>query len=159
MSIITLKISIGVGNMTEEKMFNPFLLWKSMYETTESNLSKVIDDTLGKEEYAEFLGNVQNEYLQYQKWIQSTTDTYLTQMNIPTRDEISSMASLIINLEEKVENLNETIEEDQLNQSVTSEISKIKTNISKLDKKLNQILKALESDDDASDKKPATNKK
>lgn len=145
--------------MSQENMFTPFLLWKTMYDTTELNLSKAIDETLRKEEYAELLGNIQSGYLQYQKLIQSTIDTYFNQMNIPTRDEISGIASLIINLEEKVEDLSEIIEEEQLNQSVSSELSNIKTNVAKLDRKLNQVLQALKSDDDASSKVPTAKKK
>ena len=144
------------GIMTQQNMFDPFVFWKAMYETAESNFSQAIDETLRKEEYAEFLGNLQSGYLQYQQLIQSTTDTYLKQMNMPTRDEISSIASLIINLEEKVENIHETIEEEEL--SVSSEIKNLKTSVNRLDRKLNQILQELKSDD-ASTKSTAEKEK
>ena len=131
--------------MSKEDVFNPFLLWKSLYESTESNIGQAMEETLASEEYAEFLGNVQTGYLQYQQLIQGTTDTYLHQMNIPTRDEISSIASLIINVEEKIETLTDTVEDEVLNQSLSSEMNTIKSNINKLDRKLNQVLKALKN--------------
>ncbi len=129
-------------------MLDPFSLWKTMYEQTETNFSEAIHETLGKEEYAELLGQVQNGFLQYQDLIQKTTDTYLKQMNIPTREEISSVASLIINLEEKVESLDEKLDDADLNQKTLQEISKLKTSITRLDKKMNQILQALSTNKD-----------
>ncbi|WP_216830836.1 poly(R)-hydroxyalkanoic acid synthase subunit PhaE [Alkalihalobacterium elongatum] len=129
--------------MTKQTMLDPFSFWKTMYETTESNLNDAIHETLQKEEFAEWLGQLQNGFLQYQQMIQSTTDTYLKQINVPTREEISSIASLIINLEEKVESIDEKLEDEIFNQNVSSEITKLKTSISKLDKKMDQILKAL----------------
>ncbi|MGJ9459987.1 poly(R)-hydroxyalkanoic acid synthase subunit PhaE [Oceanobacillus sp. CF4.6] len=136
--------------MTNQSMLDPFSLWKSMYEQTESNLSEVINETLKKEEYAELLGQVQNGFLQYQQLIQSTTDSYLKQINVPTREEISSVASLIINLEEKVESLDEKIDDKLLNETVSSEINKLKTSISRLDKKMNQVIEALANDNNPS---------
>ncbi|MDT8860149.1 polyhydroxyalkanoate biosynthesis repressor PhaR [Alkalihalobacillus sp. MEB130] len=134
--------------MTKQTMLDPFALWKSMYEQTESNLSDAIHETLKTEEYAEYLGHLQSGYLQYQQFVQNATDTYLKQMNVPTREEISSVASLIINLEEKVENLDEKIEDELLNQNVSSEITKLKTSITRLDKKMTQILKILSNEED-----------
>ncbi|MDP4107353.1 MAG: poly(R)-hydroxyalkanoic acid synthase subunit PhaE, partial [Bacillota bacterium] len=94
--------------------------------------------------FSEWLGQVQNAYLQYQQLVQKSTDNYLKQVNIPTRDEISNVASLIINLEEKVENLDQKIEDELLANSASSEINKLKTSITKLDKKLDSILKAVQ---------------
>ncbi|WP_176330365.1 poly(R)-hydroxyalkanoic acid synthase subunit PhaE [Oceanobacillus rekensis] len=134
--------------MTNSTMLDPLSLWKTMYEQTETNFSEAIHETLEKEEYAELLGQVQNGFLQYQDLIQKTADTYLKQMNIPTREEISSVASLIINLEEKVESLDESIDEAELNQKALQEIGKLKSSITRLDRKMNQILQALSTNKD-----------
>ena len=129
--------------MTKQTTIDPFTLWKSMYEKTEANLNDVIHENLKKEEFAEWLGQLQSGFLQYQQMLQGTNDSYLKQMNIPTRAELSCIAELIINLEEKVENIDDKIEDELLNQNVSQELTKIKTNISKLDKKMDQILKAI----------------
>lgn len=132
--------------MTKQNISDPFTLWKSMYEQTEAKLSESIHETLKTEEYAEMLGHLQSGFLQYQQLIQTTTDAYLKQINVPTNEEISNIASLIINLEEKMESLDEKIEENLSNQTVTSEITKLKTSVSKLDKKMTQILDLLTDD-------------
>ena len=126
--------------MTEKKMLDPFMVWKDLYDKTEENVTQVLHETLKTEAFSEWLGQVQSGYLQYQQFVQKTTDEYLKQMNMPTRDEISSIASLIINVEEKVDTLEEKIEDERLNVELSNEMSKIKGNISKLDKKLDQIL-------------------
>ncbi|WP_052144647.1 poly(R)-hydroxyalkanoic acid synthase subunit PhaE [Halalkalibacter okhensis] len=140
--------------MSKQTTLDPFALWKSMYEQTESNLSDAIHETLKKEEYAEYLGHLQSGYLQYQQFIQSATDAYLKQINVPTREEISSVASLIINVEEKVENLDEKIEDEILNQNVSSEITKLKASITRLDKKMSQILKILTNEEEQATQDP-----
>nr|WP_239094201.1 poly(R)-hydroxyalkanoic acid synthase subunit PhaE [Bacillus sp. B15-48] len=139
-------------------MLDPFTVWKTFYETTESNLSDTIHETLQKESFAEWLGHFQGGYLQYQQLIQNTTDAYLKQINMPTRDEISNIASLIINLEDKVENLDEKIEDELLNHSTSSEVAKLKTSISKLEKKMDLILTALTKEAESSPKSTFTEK-
>ena len=126
--------------MTEKKKLDPFLVWKDFYDKTEKNVTSVLHETLKTEAFSEWLGQVQSGYLQYQKFVQSTTDEYLKQMNMPTREEISNIASLIINVEEKVDTLEEKIEDEMSNVRLSNEISKLKGDISKLDGKLDQIL-------------------
>lgn len=130
--------------MTQQTLLDPFALWMNMYQKAEENLSETFNAALQREEFSEFLGNVQSSYLQYQKLVQTTTDTYLKHINMPTREEISNIASLIINVEEKVDSLDQRVEDELLTNS--SEIGKLKTYISKLDKKMDQILKFMEQD-------------
>ncbi|WP_147534693.1 poly(R)-hydroxyalkanoic acid synthase subunit PhaE [Bacillus marasmi] len=130
--------------MTQNKFLDPFAVWKSLYEQTESKVNEVLHETMQKEAFSEWMGQVQNGYLQYQQVVQNTTEGYLKQVNVPTRDEISSIASLIINLEAKVEDLDQKIEEELLTNSSASEINKIKTSIAKLDKKIDTLLKAIQ---------------
>ncbi|MGJ7921191.1 poly(R)-hydroxyalkanoic acid synthase subunit PhaE [Neobacillus sp. LXY-4] len=134
--------------MTQKTVLDPFAVWKSVYDKTESKWNEVIHETMQKEAFSEWMGQVQNGYLQYQKVIQNTTEAYLKQVNMPTRDEISSVASLIINLEEKVEDLDQKIEEEILTNPAASEINKLKASIAKLDKKMDLILKAIQAGDE-----------
>ena len=130
--------------MTEQKYLDPFAVWKNMYDKTEAKWNEVLHETMQKEAFSEWLGQVQNTYLQYQQIVQKTTDSYLKQVNLPTRDEISNVASLIINLDEKVDNLDQKIEDELLANSNSAEINKLKASISNLDKKLDNILKAVQ---------------
>lgn len=130
--------------MTEQKYLDPFAVWKNVYDKTEAKWNEVLHETMQKEAFSEWLGQVQNAYLQYQQLVQKTTDNYLKQVNLPSRDEISNVASLIINLEEKVDNLDQKIDDELSANSSSAEINKLKSSISNLDKKLDNILKAVQ---------------
>jgi polyhydroxyalkanoic acid synthase PhaR subunit len=142
------KIQIGSTRswekLTQQTFLDPFAIWKSMYEKTESKLNEVLHETMQKEAFSEWMGQVQNSYLQYQKFVQTSADNYLKQVNLPTRSEVSNVASLIINLEEKVDGLDQKIEEELLVNSSSSEISKLKSSIAKLDKKIDSLLKVVQ---------------
>lgn len=133
-------------SLAQETMLDPFKLWKSMYDKAETNFNEVINEIIHKEAFAEWLGQVQNGYLQYQELIQNTTDTYLKQINMPTREEISNIAALVINVEDKVEMLQEKIEDEILDNPVSAEITKLKTSVTRLDKKMDQILNYLKAE-------------
>lgn len=136
--------------MTQKTKLDPFAVWKGIYEKTEEKWNDVIHETMQKEAFSEWMGQVQNGYLQYQSAVQNTTDAYLKQVNMPTRDEISNVASLIINLEEKVENLDQKIEDELLVNNSQSEINKLKASIAKLDKKIDTLLKVVQQNEESS---------
>lgn len=121
-------------------MFDPFAFWKSWYDRTETHLSDLINETLHKESFAQWMGQLQSGILSYQKMLNRTADIYLKQLNMPTRDEISNIASLIIHVEEKLENLDEKVEDELLDNSLTKEVNHLKNSVSKLEKKIDQFL-------------------
>lgn len=130
--------------MTQQTYLDPFAMWKSVYEKTESKWNEVLHETMQKEAFSEWMGQVQNAFLQYQELVQTTTENYLKQVNMPTRDEISNVASLIINLEEKVDNLDQKIDDEILGNSQAAELNNLKISIAKLDQKMDGILKAFQ---------------
>ena len=127
--------------MTQKISFEPFTMWKDMYEHTEKAWSDVIQDTLGKESFSEGLGQIQSSYLQYQEMINNLTEVYFKQANIPTPDEIANVAALVINLEEKIDTIDDQLYENS--ESSSKEINQLKRAISKLEKKFDKILEAI----------------
>jgi polyhydroxyalkanoic acid synthase PhaR subunit len=127
--------------LTQKISFEPFTMWKDMYEHTEKAWSDVIQDTLGKESFSEGLGQIQSSYLQYQEMINNLTEVYFKQANIPTPDEIANVAALVINLEEKIDTIDDQLYENS--ESSSKEINQLKRTISKLEKKFDKILEAI----------------
>lgn len=127
--------------MTQKIPFEPFTMWKDMYEHTEKAWNDVIQDTLGKESFSEGLGQIQSNYLQYQETFSNLTEVYFKQVNIPTRDEIANVASLVISLEDKVDNIDDQLYENS--ETVSKEINQLKRTISNLEKKFDKILEAI----------------
>lgn len=127
--------------MTQNTSYDAFTLWKDMYNKTEHAWRDVIEDTLGKEYFAEGLGQIQSQYLQYQELANKITDSYLKQANIPSREELSNVASIIINVESKIDEIEDLIDENK--QSTSKEIEQLKKSVTNLDKKLDLILELL----------------
>ena len=127
--------------MAQKVSFEPFTIWKDMYEQTEKTWHDIIQNTLGTESFSEGLGQIQSSYLQLHELFSDTAETFFKQANIPTPDEIANVATLVINLEEKVDTLDDQL--FQTNLSTQNELSTLKTSIEKLDTKFDQLLASL----------------
>lgn len=137
--------------MSQTLPIDPFKIWKDIYEKTESTWSDAIQESLGKESFSEGMGQTLNGYLQYQEFVTKTAEAYLTELNMPSRDEVANVASLVINTENKIDHLEDQV--DQLAQDNTKEINALKRTISNLDKKLDRILAEIEKDTTPAKKK------
>jgi len=127
--------------LTQTTSFDVFTLWKEIYNKTESAWHEAIQETLEKKSFSESLGQIQSQYVQYQELVNKMTESYLKQANIPTRDEIANVASLIINVDAKVDQLEDAL--DDQNAQITKEIDSLKRSVSKLEKKLDTIIELL----------------
>lgn len=131
--------------MSQQKSFNPFEMWKDFYNQT----SNMIDENLKDESTSKVMGQVLEMNLLYKKLLNETTEHYFDQVNIPTRHDLASISSLIINVESKVDDLEELIEETTSKQNnqieLKREMTDVKNKVKSLDTKLNQILSLLKS--------------
>ena len=116
-------------------------MWKDMYEQTEKAWNDVIQDTLGKETFSEGLGHIQSGYLQYHEMISNLTEFYFKQTNIPTKDEVANVASLVINLEDKVDDIDDQLYENS--ETITKEMNQLKRAVGNLEKKFDKVLEAI----------------
>lgn len=116
-------------------------MWKNVYEQTEKAWNDVIQDTLGKETFSEGLGQIQSSYLQYHEMISNLTEAYFKQANIPTREEVANVASLVINLEDKIDNIDDQLYDNS--EKVTKEINQLKRAVDNLEKKFDTVLEAI----------------
>lgn len=125
--------------------FNFYDMWKDYYSQT----SKLFDGKVSKEFPSEGMGQILEMNLQLKKMIDESTLRYLEFMNVPTRNDIANLSSLIVNVDAKVDDLEERLEEKLDNQEVqetfSRELSNLKKDMKSLDNKLNQILTLLKS--------------
>jgi polyhydroxyalkanoic acid synthase PhaR subunit len=132
--------------MNQEKNFNPFEMWKDFYNQT----STIIDENLKDESTSKVMGQVLEMNLLYKKLLDETTERYFEQMNIPTLNDLSSISSLIINVDSKVDDLEDLIEETKSNQvtqvELKREMTDVKNKIKNLDTKLSQIITLLNTE-------------
>lgn len=144
--------------MFDTKTLDPLKTWKEMYDQTEKYWGKVFSDAMKKEEYNAYMGNVLEMNLFYQKMMSDLMRNYLDNANVPSKDDISRVAKLVINLEEKVESVEELLEENTSNHDASKEIisfkrelTKVKNEMKTLDSKLDLILDKLDEIDSQPD--------
>ena len=128
--------------MTQTTSFDAFTMWKDLYEKTESSWRDAIQETLQKESFAEGLGQFQSQYLQYQELVNNMTASYLKQVNMPSREEIANVASLVINVEAKIDDLEDQIDGNKDN--AFKEIEQLRKAVTTLDKKLDRVIQLLD---------------
>lgn len=120
--------------------FNFYDIWKDLY----SQSSKFFDEKVSKDFPSQGVGQLLEMNLQFKKMIDESTLKYLEFMNVPSRNDIASLSSLIVNVDAKVDDLEERLEENldnnRLQESFTTELSNLKKDMKSLDNKLNQIL-------------------
>jgi polyhydroxyalkanoic acid synthase PhaR subunit len=122
---------------------NVYEIWKDFY----SQSSNFFDDKMKEGFPAQGLGQILEMNLQFKKLMNETTDRYLEFVNLPTRNDLANISSLIVNVDAKVDDLEELLEESKANQAETavfqSELSNLKKDLKNVDSKLNQILTLL----------------
>lgn len=130
--------------MSTKMPFDPITMWKSLYEQTEQNWGKLLQDLMEKEAFSEGMGDTLNHFLQYQQLVNKMTETYLKEVNIPSRSEVSNVASLIINLEEKIDRFIDQLDDQLAEQTNTNEIKQLKQSITNLEKKVSLMYEQIE---------------
>jgi polyhydroxyalkanoic acid synthase PhaR subunit len=131
------------------KDINIYEIWKDFY----SQSSNFFDDKMKESFPSEGLGQILEMNLQFKKLMDETTERYLEFVNMPTRNDIASLSSLIVNVDAKVDDLEELLEESKDNQNdlatFKNEFAGVKKEMKSLDNKLNQILSLLKVSQEA----------
>lgn len=98
--------------MASNQTFDPVQMWKSWYDLVEKTWGKSMDDFVKTSEYSAMVGEYQKWFFysqeQYKKWM----DQFLNENNMPSKEEIARVAQLVIQLEEKVEKLDERLDDE-----------------------------------------------
>ncbi|MEH7129786.1 polyhydroxyalkanoic acid synthase subunit PhaR [Neobacillus drentensis] len=121
---------------------NFYDMWKDLY----SQSSKFFDEKISQDFPSQGMGQVLEMNLQFKKMIDESTLKYLEFINVPSRKDIADISSLIVNVDAKVDDLEEKLEEkfdNQDQEALKVELSNLKKDMKNLDNKLNQILTLL----------------
>ncbi|MDQ0205781.1 polyhydroxyalkanoic acid synthase subunit PhaR [Alkalicoccobacillus murimartini] len=134
--------------MSDQKSFDPFTLWKDVYQQSESYWGSVLDEKMKEDQFSEWMGKTLEMNLLYKKAQDEITNKYLEQVNVPTRSDLSNIASLVVNVESKVDRVEDLVDEIdiiQVKAELKREMTLMKKDIKQLDGKLDQILTELQN--------------
>jgi polyhydroxyalkanoic acid synthase PhaR subunit len=90
---------------------DPFEFWRQVYEANERAWNAALERTLSSPAFAEAQGKLMEILLAAQKTARENMRTYLEMMNVPTREDIARVGELIVALEEKVDQLDDRLEQ------------------------------------------------
>jgi polyhydroxyalkanoic acid synthase PhaR subunit len=124
--------------------FNLYETWKDFYFQS----SNTFDEKVKEDFPTQGVGQVLEMNLLFKKMLDEMTENYLESVNIPTRNDLASISSLIVNVDAKVDDLEELVEGlalTQPSQSLQKELTNVKKDVKNLDQKLNEILAILNS--------------
>ncbi|PLS05365.1 polyhydroxyalkanoic acid synthase subunit PhaR [Neobacillus cucumis] len=125
--------------------FNILDMWKDLYNQS----SKLYDEKITESFPSQGIGQILDMNLQFKKLMDETTEKYLELGNMPSRKDLANLSSQIVNVDAKVDSLEELLEDklETLDNQVSfkSELTELKTEMKNLDKKLNQILSILKT--------------
>ncbi len=79
--------------------------WKKMYFDTETNLAKAIDEYVAGDSFTALLEKMGAEYLSLYKTNNQNMERFFNNSPVPTKKDVARVAELVINIEEKVDNL------------------------------------------------------
>jgi polyhydroxyalkanoic acid synthase PhaR subunit len=131
---------------------NFYDMWKNYY----SKYSNLLDDQVTKEFPTQAISQILEMNLQFKKMLNESTERYYELANLPSRSDLAHVSSQIVNIDAKVDDLEEFMQESKDNQrdgvELQREITNLKKDMKSLDTKVNQILTLLNSPKDTNTK-------
>jgi hypothetical protein len=90
-------------------MLDPFGFWKTYRDTSLEGWSKLMIDMVNTQEYARFTGQILDQYMTVaqpvQDAVQKSMVMLLPYFNLPSRDEVISVAERLVNIETRLDDL------------------------------------------------------
>lgn len=133
--------------MTEQNYSDPLKMWKQLYDVNEKYWGKVMNDVVHKEEFSEWMGSVLDFNLFMKKTLNDQSKVFFEASNFPSKEDIASVANLVINVEGKVDD----IEEQLFNQNrqeidfttIKKDLSKMKTETKAIQQEISELKASL----------------
>jgi len=92
---------------------DPFTFLKQWYDATSETWSKVVGDMIGTEKFMEMSSQFLDSYASFIRTFSQASAAYFSRLQLATRSDIARVAELVINLEEKVDRLDNEFEDFQ----------------------------------------------
>ena len=89
--------------------FDPLAMWKEWQTASLSTWSKIMSETVSSEDFAQSMGQSLNDYLEttmpVRQQVEKAIEQYLQQMNMPSRQEVVSIAERLTQLELRIDDM------------------------------------------------------
>lgn len=127
---------------------DPLQLATQWYNATSGPFSDFVGDVIEREEFLEPSSRFLQSYASFYKVFKRNSEEYLKNLQIPVRSDITRIAGLVVNLEEKVDRIEEVLEDFEYGyaEPATAEsVKELETRLDRVEGKLDRLLEALEN--------------
>ena len=127
---------------------DPLQLATQWYNATSGPFSDFVGDLIEREEFLEPSSRFLQSYASFYKVFKRNSEEYLKNLQLPVRSDITRIANLVVNLEDKVDNIEEVLEDFEFGYATPATAESIQNLEGRLDRvegKLDRLLAALES--------------
>jgi len=126
---------------------DPLQLATQWYNATSGPFSDFVGDVIEREEFLEPSSRFLQSYASFYKVFKRNSEEYLKNLQLPVRSDITRIAGLVVNLEEKVDRIEEVLEDFEYGyaEPATSEsVKEVENRLDRVEGKLDRLLAALE---------------
>jgi polyhydroxyalkanoic acid synthase PhaR subunit len=126
---------------------DPLQLTTQWYNATSGPFSDFVGDVIEREEFLEPSSRFLQHYASFYKVFKRNSEEYLKNLQLPVRSDISRIAGLVVNLEEKVDRIEEVLEDFEYGYAepaTTESVRGLETRLDRVEGKLDRLLAALE---------------
>jgi polyhydroxyalkanoic acid synthase PhaR subunit len=141
---------------------DPLQLAAQWYNATSGPYSDFVGDVIEREEFLEPSSQFLQSYASFYKVFKRNSEEYLKNLQLPVRSDITRLAGLVVNLEEKVDRVEEVLEDLEDTGTTTIEpasaeaIENLEARLDRVEGKLDRLISALEGETQ-NDGAPGTN--
>lgn len=146
------RAKMQVGEITTG---DPFSALKQWYDTTSEMWSKVVEDAIGTEQFAEAMSRILESYTSFSRMFRQASKASFNNLQLPTRSDIARLTGLIVNLEEKVDRIEDSLEQsgsDPLQMGAGDARWHLEARLEQLENKMEKVLAILEKMGPVSDR-------
>jgi polyhydroxyalkanoic acid synthase PhaR subunit len=126
---------------------DPLQLATQWYNATSGPFSDFVGDVIEREEFLEPSSRFLQSYASFYKVFKRNSEEYLKNLQLPVRSDITRIAGLVVNLEEKVDRIEEVLEDFEYGyaEPATGEsVKQLEDRLDRVEGKLDRLLAALE---------------
>lgn len=130
------------------------------YNATSGPFSDFVGDVIEREEFLEPSSQFLQSYAGFYKVFKRNSEEYLKNLQLPVRSDISRVAGLVINLEDKVDRIEEVLEDFEYTSAKPASAGSVEALEKRLDRvegKLDRLISALENQNGGSTATAETN--
>src|SRR5947209_13414074 len=92
---------------------DPFTFFREWYNATSETWSKAAEEAVGSEQFMELNKRFLESYSAFYKTFRLANEEYFRNLQLPTRSDITRVAELVVALEEKVDRIEDTLEDSE----------------------------------------------